>query len=297
MQRVSLTSTLDLSRIIFGMWRLGDDPDTSPAHIQTKIEACLAQGITSFDQADIYGDYGAEELLGACLKQSPHLRDQIQIITKCGIIAPVGRNAGARVKHYNTSPAHITESIEHSLRLMAIEQIDLLLIHRPDPFMDHKATGAALDAMVQSGKVRAVGVSNFKPYDFTLLQSAMETPLCTNQIELSVLAHQAFTNGDIAFLQEGGIHPMAWSPLAGGALFGAGGSKVQSVLQKTAQEHDSSVSAVAIAWLLEHPAGLLPVMGTNNIDRIKALSKALDVQFDRESWFQIYTAALGQEVP
>lgn len=297
MKRVSLTSTLDLSRIIYGMWRLGDDPDTSPARVQAKIEACLAQGITSFDQADIYGDYGAEELLGACLKQSPHLRDQMQIITKCGIVAPIGRHADARVKHYDTGAAHIGESVENSLRLMAIEQIDLLLIHRPDPFMDHKATGAALDAMVRSGKVQAVGVSNFKPYDFTLLQSAMETQLCTNQIELSVLAHHAFTNGDIAFLQERDITPMAWSPLAGGALFGQGNSKVQSTLQKTAQEQDSSVSAVAIAWLLEHPAGLLPVMGTNNIDRIKALSKALNVRLDRQSWFEIYTAALGQEVP
>jgi len=297
MNRANLTQDLDLSQIVYGMWRLGDDTDTSPAHVQAKIEACLAQGITSIDQADIYGDYGAEELLGACLKQAPHLRDQIEIITKCGIIAPIGRHTGARVKHYDTSAEHIRESVEQSLRLMAIEQIDVLLIHRPDPFMDHKSTGAALDAMVQSGKVRAVGVSNFKPHDWTLLQSAMKSPLCTNQIEVSVLAHDGFTNGDVAFLQERAIRPMAWSPLAGGALFDASDSPLQRTLQKTAQEHDSSVSAVAIAWLLAHPAGLLPVMGTNNIDRIKTLSAALDIWIDRQSWFEIYTAALGQDVP
>ncbi len=296
MTRTQLTPALTLSSIIYGMWRLGDDADTSPAHIQVKIEACLAQGITSFDQADIYGDYGAEALLGACLKQAPHLRDQMEIITKCGIIAPVGRHAAARVKYYDTSPEHIRESVEHSLRLMGIEQIDLLLIHRPDPFMDHHATGAALDEMVKSGKVRAIGVSNFKPHDFTLLQSAMQTPLCTNQIEASVLAHAPFTNGDIAFLQERGIPPMAWSPLGGGALFGDAGSAVYKALEKTAHALDSSVPAVAIAWLIEHPAGILPVLGTNNIDRIKTLSSALDLKLDRQTWFEIYTSALGRDI-
>ncbi len=297
MTRINLTPALDLSRIVYGMWRLGDDPDTSPAHVQAKIEACLAQGITSFDQADIYGDYGAEEILGNCLKQAPHLRDQMEVITKCGIVAPVGRHAGARVKYYDTSAEHIRDSVEQSIRLMGIEQIDLLLIHRPDPFMDHKITGATLDSLVESGKVRAVGVSNFKPHDWTLLQSAMETPLCTNQIEASVLAHEVFTNGDIAFLQERGIHPMAWSPLAGGDLFGPRGAAVRTALEKSAHAHGVDPAALAIAFLIDHPAGLLPVIGTNKIERIKTLSDALKIRLDRQTWFEIYTAALGHDIP
>ncbi len=196
------------------MWRLGDDSDTSAAHVQAKIEACLAQGITTMDQADIYGGYEAEEMLGARAASRPRAAsDQIEIVTKCDIVAPAGRYADARVKYYDTSRAHILASVDHSLRLMNIDQIDLLLIHRPDPLMDHHETGAALDEVVASGKVRAVGVSNFKLHDWTLLQSAMKTPLVTNQIELSLTAHAGFTNGDVAYLQERDVPIMAWSPL------------------------------------------------------------------------------------
>ncbi|EFG9152811.1 oxidoreductase, partial [Salmonella enterica subsp. enterica] len=222
MERVEFAPQVSLSRIVYGMWRLGDDADTSAAHVQAKVESCLAQGITSLDTADIYGGYTAEGIFGQALKAAPHLRDKIEIVTKCDIVVPVGRYAAARVKHYDTSAAHIERSVEHSLREMATDHVDLLLIHRPDPLMNHRETGAALDRLVESGKALAVGVSNFRPYDFSLLQSAMETPLATNQIELSLLASDAFANGDIAFLQEHDIPVMAWSPLAGGRLFAPG---------------------------------------------------------------------------
>ena len=295
MDRVSLTSDVSLSRIVYGMWRVGDDPDTSTKHVRAKIDACLAQGITTIDQADIYGGYTAEAILGDCLKENKSLRDQLQIVTKCDIVAPAGRYADARVKYYDTSPAHIERSINNSLTDMGIDHIDLLLIHRPDPLMDHHATGAALDAAVKSGKVRAVGVSNFRPWDWSLLQSAMKTPLATNQIELSLTAHDAFTNGDIAFLQENGIAPMAWSPLGGGALM-TGGSEVRTQMSKVAMEAGVDEAAAAVAWLLAHPAKIIPVMGTNNLDRIKAISDALKIDMDRQTWFELYTAALGREV-
>lgn len=294
--RTTLTENLDISRIVYGMWRLGDDTDTSSAHVQAKIEACLEQDITTMDQADIYGGYEAEALLGACLKQAPVLRDQIEIITKCDIVAPVGRYSDARVKYYDTSRDHILASVEHSLRLMATDTIDLLLIHRPDTFMDHMETGRALDDLVNSGKVRAVGVSNFKPHDWSLLQSAMSTKLATNQIEMSVLEHSAFTNGDLAFLQELGIAPMAWSPLGGGALFDGTSANVTAVLDRIAKANEADIAAVAIAWLLAHPAGIIPVMGTNRIERIKTLSQAFGVSMGRQTWFEVYTAALGHEV-
>ncbi|CAG0911464.1 unnamed protein product, partial [Cyprideis torosa] len=196
-----------MSRLVYGMWRLGDDSDTSPEHVRNKISACLDQGITTMDQADIYGGYEAEEVLGAAM--TPDIRNQIEIVTKCDIVAPVGRYANAKVKYYDTSRLHIMKSVDHSLRLMKIDHIDLLLIHRPDPLMDHHETGTALDELVQSGKVRAVGVSNFRPWDWDLLQSAMKTPLATNQIEMSLLCHQPFTNGDLAHLQKLGVPPMA----------------------------------------------------------------------------------------
>ena len=250
MEKVSLNDNLSLSRLIYGMWRLGDDSDISANHVQAKIEACLAQGITTMDQADIYGGYEAEEIMGAALKQAPHLRDKIEIVTKCDIIAPVGRHSGARVKYYDTSPEHITQSVEASLRLMEIEHIDLLLVHRPDPMMDHDATGRALDQLVESGKVGAIGVSNFKCHDWTLLQSAMKQKLATNQIEISVLANQAFINGDIAYLQERHVAPMAWSPLAGGALFAIENKALLAKLESFGAKAGVDAAAVAIAWPL-----------------------------------------------
>ena len=293
MERISLTNNVTLSRLIYGMWRLSDDTDTSPSHVQAKIEACLAQGITTMDQADIYGGYEAEEVLGHALRAAPQLRDQIEIVTKCDILVGAGRYASTRVKHYDTSAAHIAVSVDHSLQLMATDYIDLLLIHRPDPLMDHRETGAALDAAVASGKVGSVGVSNFKPHDWNLLQSAMQTPLVTNQIEISVLETGAFTNGDLAFLQERDVPAMAWSPLAGGALFSGDNPKLMALLGTIG---DGDSAAAAVAWLLAHPARILPVLGTNNLSRIQALDAACSIAMDRETWFEIYEAANGCEV-
>ena len=293
MERISLTNNVTLSRLIYGMWRLSDDTDTSASHVQAKIEACLAQGITTMDQADIYGGYEAEEVLGHALRAAPQLRDQIEIVTKCDILVGAGRYASTRVKHYDTSAAHIAASVDHSLQLMATDYIDLLLIHRPDPLMDHRETGAALDAAVASGKVGSVGVSNFKPHDWNLLQSAMQTPLVTNQIEISVLETSAFTNGDLAFLQERDVPAMAWSPLAGGALFSGDNPKLLALLGTIG---DGDSAAAAVAWLLAHPARILPVLGTNNLSRIQALDAACGIAMDRETWFEIYETANGCEV-
>ena len=295
MQRTKISSSLTMSRLVYGMWRLGDDQDTSPAHVRNKISSCLHQGITSFDQADIYGGYEAEEILGNALKGS-HLRKEMEIVTKCDIVAPVGRHKNARVKYYDTSRDHILKSVDASLKLMGIDYIDLLLLHRPDPLMDHFETGAALDEVIASGKVRNVGVSNFKPWDWNLLQAAMKNKLVTNQIELSVLAHEGFTNGDVAFHQTHNTPIMAWSPLAGGDLFLKSNEKLLNSLSNIADTFGVEPSTVAVAWLLAHPANILPVLGTNSLSRIETISQALDIKLDRQTWFEIYTTALGREV-
>ncbi|MHB2267328.1 aldo/keto reductase [Aliihoeflea sp. PC F10.4] len=297
MERVSIAPDLSFSRLVYGMWRLADDEDTSPAHVAAKVEACLAQGITTMDHADIYGGYIGEKIFGEALRHAPELRDRIEIVTKCDIVAPMGRHKGARVKHYDTSKAHIRASVEQSLRDMNVERVDLLLIHRPDPLMDHVETGEFLDELVASGKVRAVGVSNFRPWDFTLLQSAMSQKLVANQIEISLVEHRPFNNGDLAFIQERGIVPMAWSPLGGGSLFAGERTDLMQAIDRIAREQGVDEAAVAVAWLLRHPARILPVLGTNRPDRIARIGDAAKVEIDRQTWFELYTLALGHEVP
>ena len=296
MDRIEISRDVALSRLVYGMWRIADDADTSAAHVRAKIDACLEQGITTMDQADIYGGYGAEAVLGAALKDDPSLRDRIELVSKCGIVAPMGRHADKRIKHYDTSRGYIEQAVETSLRDMHTEHLDLLLIHRPDPMMDHRETGAALDALVASGKVRAVGVSNFRPWDVELLESAMETPLSTNQIEISLKELSPFSNGDLAYHQRRGLPLMAWSPLGGGDLM-TGLGPVAERLDAIASAQGVDRAAVAVAFLLAHPAGILPVLGTNNVERIAKISDALKVELDRQDWFSLYEAGLGTEVP
>lgn len=296
MERVTITETISFSRIVYGMWRVGDDQDTSAANVGRKISACLDQDITTFDLADIYGDYTAEEIAGNALRADPSLRAKMEIVTKCDIVAPIGKYADKPVKYYDTSAAHINASLEASLASLGTDYVDLLLIHRPDPLMDHNETGAALDALVQSGKVRSVGVSNFKPWDWSLLQSAMTSRLVTNQIEMSLGEISAFTNGDLAFHQQHGTPLMAWSPLGGGALMSSDGLLGER-MDQLAVRNNVDRSAIAVAFLLRHPAMILPVLGTNNLGRIERLSDALSVSLSREDWFGLYEAALGHEVP
>lgn len=296
MQRLQISEGLEFSRLVYGAWRLADDADVSVKHVDAKLRAALEQGITTFDQADIYGGYTAEAIMGAALKANPFLRHQMELVTKCDIVIDAGRHAGARVKHYDTSRAHIHDSIDASLVALGTDFIDVALIHRPDPLMDPAETGAALDELVDSGKVRAVGVSNFRPWDWELLQSAMRHPLVTNQVELSLKQLEPFTNGDLAFHQRHGHLIMAWSPLGGGDLMSVGGVLGER-LDAMASERGVDRAAIATAFLLAHPAKITPVLGTNAIARIAAISDAEKIQLDRQDWFWLYEAALGCEVP
>jgi predicted oxidoreductase len=299
MQQIKLHPSLpDFSRIVYGAWRLRDGADNKPQDALNKIKACLDIGITSFDHADIYGDYGCEALFGEALRLDAGLKHKIQNVTKCDIMLKSARYPERRVKHYDTSPAHICASVDASLRHLGVDVIDVLLIHRPDPLMDAAATGACLDDLVRAGKIRAAGVSNFMPADWALLQTHMRTPLVSNQIEISLLCTQSFSDGTLAQAQQLKAPPMAWSPLAGGALFGSGAAaqRLQPALARLAQAQGVGLDAIAVAWLLAHPARILPVLGTNNLSRIAQLADATKVRLDRETWFELLELATGHEV-
>jgi predicted oxidoreductase len=292
-------SDVELSQLVYGAWRLDDSDDTSTSHVRNKIDRCLEQGITSFDHADIYGDYQCESIFGKAMKEDQGLRSKIQLISKCDIALMSDKFPDRRVKYYDTSSAYINASVNQSLNNLNTDYLDLLLIHRPDPFINAVETAATLDSLIDSGKVRAVGVSNFAFYDWQLIQKYMKHPLVTNQLEMSLLNRQSFLDGTLSTMQLDNLTPMAWSPLAGGELFSDSSAtrRLAPIFKRICEEQDTRIEHVALAWLLAHPANILPVVGTNNTTRISSLSQALTVNIDRETWFELWTAAEGQEVP
>ena len=303
MKRITLPNGHQLSQMAYGVWRLSEAADISVNTTLARIDACLAQGITTFDHADIYGDYRCEALFGEAIKARPALQDQIEIVTKTDIMLLSQQWPDTRVKHYDTSAGHVSASVDRSLQRIGVEVLDLLLIHRPDPLCDVHALGACLDDLIKSGKVRGVGVSNYMPWDVDLLQSCMTHRLQTNQIELSLLHPTPFINGQIVHAQQHHMPVMAWSPLGGGRLHsesqqqGSAAARLAPKLIELAAASGTNTTAVAMAWLMHHPVGVLPVMGSNQLDRIGAFAHALTIPMDRQTWYELYELANGHEVP
>jgi len=290
----------EFSRMVHGLWRL-KDWNKSPAEIQKVIHSCLQLGITTFDHADIYGDYDCESLFGAALAESSVRREDIELVTKCGIKLVSKNRPETSIKHYDTSASHIVDSVENSLKNLRTDYIDLLLIHRPDPLMNAEEVGKAFSRLRKSGKVLHFGVSNFLPSQFELLSSQTDVPLVTNQIEFSVLNLEAQDNGTLDMCQRLRISPMAWSPLGGGTLFHDNTERIvrlRQVLKDIADELGAkSIDQIALAWILNHPANFVIVLGTGNLNRIKTAVEAEKIKLSREQWFTIWTASMGREVP
>jgi predicted oxidoreductase len=263
------------------------------------IEACLAAGITTFDHADIYGDYTVEEEFGAALKEQPSLRDQMQLISKCGIRRFTPNRPEHLINSYDTSKAHIISSTENSLRLFHTDHLDVLLIHRPDPLMHPDEIAEAFSDLERSGKVRTFGVSNFTPSQVSMIHSRF--PVSYNQIEVSVLHSAPFHNGQLDQCIELGITPMAWSPLASGKLHNAEPTEQQlrilAVLDLLGKKHKATHDQLLLAYLRTHPSGIVPVVGTTKMERLSAAWDTRELKLEREEWFMIWRAAAGHEVP
>ena len=291
-----------VSRLVYGAWRLYEDPQGhASAHVRGKIDACCEMGITTFDHADIYGDYRCEELFGQALAEQPSLRPRLQLISKCGIeLVSPGRPKHS-IKQYNTSRAHIIASAENSLRCLRTDWLDVLLIHRPDPLLNPHEVAEAFGALHASGKVRYFGVSNFTPAQWRALQAHLPMPLVTNQIELSPMHLPPLYDGTLDQCVEFGVAPMAWSPLGGGRLLqeaDAATTRLRVALQGVGKQLGGApIDAVTYAWLLHHPAGVIPIIGSSQIDRIRNARSALELQMSREQWFTILRAATGHDVP
>ena len=286
----------ELSRVIAGMWRLGEW-DYSVQQRIAFIEECIALGVTSFDHADIYGDYGVEGLFGEALRAQPSLRERMEIVSKCGIKLVSPSRPAHTIQHYDTSLQHIVASCEESLRQLGTEYLDLLLIHRPDPLMEFDEVAEAFTRLQQAGKVRHVGVSNFTRHQFESLNRRV--PLATNQVEFSPLFTAPMFDETFDGLQDLGIAPMIWSPLGGGRLFSATDAhtaNLRAVIQEVADRLGQSFASVVFAWIMALPSRPMPLTGSGKIASVAAAVAATTFTLGRSDWFAILRAARGHEV-
>ncbi len=261
------------------------------------IEQCIELGVTSFDHADIYGDYAVETLFGEALAAAPGLRDRLQLVGKCGIKRVSSQRPQHAIKSYDSSCAHVTASVEASLRSLHTDRLDLLLIHRPDALMDPDELAETFRSLRAAGKVLRFGVSNHSPAQFALLHRRI--PLETNQIEFSPLQLQALADGTLEQCLDLGLRPMVWSALAGGRLFTADDAqtqRVREILDALARAHGVSVATVAYAWILRHPARPRPITGSGRIEAVAEAVAALSLRLPAEDWYRVWRASAGQDV-
>lgn len=288
------------SELVQGYWRLADW-DMTPAERLVFLKQHIEMGITTVDHADIYGDYHCEALFGEALALEPSLRDQIEIVTKCDIKLCSSTFPLRRINHYDTSKEHIIESVNNSLSRLNVENIDVLLIHRPDVLMDADEVAEAFATLKQQGKVNDFGVSNFSPAQFDLLQSRLDAPLVTNQVEINPLNFEVAHDGTLDLLQMKRIKPMAWSCLAGGDIFSGQSEqqvRVRNELELIREEVGAeSIDQVIYAWVRRLPSKPLPIIGSGKIERVQAAVNALDIELTREQWFRVWGASKGHGVP
>ncbi|MFN7733470.1 MAG: aldo/keto reductase family oxidoreductase [Pirellula sp.] len=288
------------SRMVYGTWRI---LDTNPTvqQINRRIHDCVSLGITTIDTAEIYGLYQVEEQLGAALALSPGLRDKIEIVTKAGIYVPCSRYPEWKTAHYNATGKQLRSSLEKSLRLLGTDHIDLFLVHRPDWLTRAEDTASGLNALMSSGRILSAGVSNYSESQFELLNSHMDQPLVTNQIEFHLLHSSPIYDGTLVQCEHRGVLPMAWSPLAGGRLFDSGNAaavRLAAAAKEMAERyHGATLEQLAYAWILAHPSCPLPVIGTNKVERLESASKAVEISLQRADWYALWEAAHGHKIP
>ncbi len=324
MNKYTIPNTdLEVSRIAFGTWHLGGSWDSTPLSAALKTRAvnllneAVDQGITHIDLADIYTRGKSDEAIGHALAQSPGLRDKLVLQEKSGIVLNNEPNAGDPPR-YDFSYDNIVGKVERSLRRLGTDRLDLLALHRPDPLVEYEEVARAIDHLHQSGKVRYFGVSNHNWAQIDLLKQFVDQPLVVNQVELNLLHHHLIANG-ILVNQTGGdydrtigtmeycrahdIMIQAWSPVAGGRLFKQeettpeNEQSVARLLIEMADKHATTPEAIAVAWLLRHPAKIQPIIGTRTVSRIGRTVAADTVTLSRIEWYALLAAARGAGVP
>lgn len=301
MKRIKLaTRGPEFSRMVYGTWRLLDTKPTAQ-EINRRLHTCLDLGITTVDTAEIYGLYEVEQQLGAALALSPGLRDKLELVTKAGIYVPCSCHPERHTAHYNATGQRLLKSLEKSLRLLGTDHVELFLVHRPDWLTRADDTAAGLNELLRTGKIRAAGVSNYSAAQFDLLNTQMEQPLVTNQIEFHLLHPEPISDGTLLQCEKLGVLPMAWSPLAGGRIFDPSNPSAPRLAaaakSMSARYRAATLEQLAYAWILAHPSHPLPVIGTNKLDRLQSAAQADAIVLEREDWYALWEAAQGRKIP
>ena len=284
------TSPLIIGTMRWGIW----GANHSEKQVINLIETCISEGLSTFDHADIYGDYTTEKLFGDALKMMDIERSDIQLISKCGIEMPC-KNRDFKIKSYNYSKDHILKSVDKSLENLGTDHLDLLLLHRPSPLMNPHVIAETFSLLKESGKVREFGVSNFSTSQFDLIHSVF--PLITNQIEISINKIDAFYDGTLDQMMKNNLKPMAYSVL--GNYFTEKSDeniRLKNVLNELCMKYNSEENQILLAFLLKHPSKIMPVIGTSRVEKIMEMKKSLSINLEREDWFRLLEAKKGQEV-
>ncbi|TMI95792.1 MAG: aldo/keto reductase [Bacteroidetes bacterium] len=259
------------------------------------LNLCLELDINTFDHGDTYGDYTCEEIFGNVLKRSGIKRESIVLFTKCGINIPNAARPYYRVKHFDTSREHITNSLENSLRNLKTDYIDVFLLNQLDPLSNLEETALTLEKLKDSGKIKNVGVVNFSVFQHQLLSSYLRIPIVTNHIELNLLNTSAFDNGQVDYIKQKYMRPLATSPLAEGKIANSNEKiplRIRGKLEEFAGKYNSHFESVAIAWLVK--LGALPLIGTTDELRIRNIAESFKINLDRQDWYELYAVSRGE---
>lgn len=264
-------------------------------NVQKLIETALEEKLYTFDHADIYGDYTTEKLFGEAFSDMQIRREEVQFISKCGIEMPCATRNFA-VKSYNYSPEYTINSVDQSLHNLKTDYLDVLLLHRPSPLMNPKEIAETFTILKENGKVRQFGVSNFSPSQFDLINEFF--PLITNQMEISINRTEAFYDGTLDQMLRKNLQPMAWSVL--GNYFSkdsAENSRIKIIVKEFCEKYNTSENQILLAFIMRHPANILPVVGTSRPETLKELKGSLAINLERADWFKLLEAKEGQAVP
>jgi len=282
-----------VSPAIYGFYRWNEQ-DISLSKMEGIVDLCLELGINTFDHADIYGGYQCEEMFGEIIRSKRIKREDIVLFTKCGLVIPHSSQPDVKVKYYDTSKDHITKSLENSLRKLRTDYIDIFLLNQLDPLSNLEETAITLQKLRDSGKVKNIGVVNFSVFQHQLLSSYLRVPIVTNHIELSLLNTSAFDNGQIDYLKQKYMRPLATAPLAEGKIANSIEKKpllIRRKLEELASKYNANIESIAVAWVVK--LGALPLIGTTDEQRIRNIVKSFDIDLDRQDWYELYEASRG----